>query len=293
MPVRTLLSVIALAALLLTGCAAPAAPAAAPADGPVLATVREAAAGLPGHTVYRPADLDALPERGVPVIAWANGACSDSNLSISGFLTGLAAHGYIVVANGAPEALPVETRPETTVARPELLTGALDWVLGGDALQGRADPERLAVAGTSCGGIEALLAAPDPRVGSVVALNTGFSERPRFGGHTRDAIAALHSPTLIVNGGPSDQAHANSRGDFAAMTVPSALVEVATAGHSGLSRGISDGDGDQQMIVAGIRLTVGWLRFTLDGDDRAGARFVGPGCGLCTEPGRTVTTKGL
>lgn len=291
-PVQTLLSAILLC-LAVAGCGTPP-PATAPAAGPVLGTVREAAAGLPGHTIYRPADLDALPEGGVPVVAWGNGACSTSNLPISGFLTGLAAHGFIVVANGAPDALPVETQPESTVARPDLLVAGIDWALGGagrDQLGARADPGRVAVAGTSCGGVEALLAGVDPRVGSVVGLNTGFSTTPRFGGHDRSRLAGLHSPALLLNGGPSDVAYANSRADFAAMPVPSVLVEAAKAGHSGVTRGISEGDGDQQMIVAGIALTADWLRFTLDGDERARTRFLGPGCGLCTPPDWTASAR--
>lgn len=294
---RKSLSATALCAVLATGCGTaaetPVTP--APASGPVFPTVREGAAGLPTHTVYRPANLADLPDAGVPVIAWGNGACSPSNLPISGFLTGLAANGYLVIANGAPDALPVERDPGTTDARPDLLVSGIDWALdsaeGREQLQGKADPDRIAVAGTSCGGIEALLAGSDPRVRSVVGLNTGFSTTPRFGGYDRTRLAALHSPTLLLNGGPADVAYANSRGDFDAITVPSVLVEAAKAGHSGVSRGISEGDGDQQMIMDGIRLTTDWLRFTLDDDQRARAQFLGPDCGLCAPPDWTVTAK--
>lgn len=296
---RTALSATVLCAALATACSAPAAPHAptltAPVPGPTLPTVREATAGLPGHTVYRPADLAELPDGGVPVIAWGNGGCSTSNLTISGYLTGLAAHGYIVIANGAPETQPVKTEPGTTLARPDLLTSGIDWALdpaaSGEQLRGKADPERVAVAGTSCGGIEALLAGADPRVRSVVGLNTGFSTTPRFGGHDRSRLSALHSPTLLLNGGPTDVAYDNSRGDFAASTVPSVLVEATKAGHSGITRGISEGDGDQPMLAAGLRVTTEWLRFTLDDDPEAESRFLGPDCGWCTTPDWTVQTR--
>ncbi|GAB2675696.1 hypothetical protein GCM10027271_41040 [Saccharopolyspora gloriosae] len=294
--VRIALAATALCAALATACspAAPPTPT-APVPEPALPTVREATAGLPGHTVYRPADLAEYPDGGVPLIAWGNGACSTSNLTISGYLTGLAAHGYIVIANGAPEAQPVRTEPGTTLARPDLLTAGIDWALdttaSGQQLHGKADPKRVAVAGTSCGGIEALLAGADPRVRSVVGLNTGFSTTPRFGGHDRGRLAALHSPTLLLNGGPTDVAYDNSRGDFAAITVPAALVEATKAGHSGISRGISEGDGDQPMLAAGLRVTTEWLRFTLDDDQQAKSRFLGPDCGWCTTPNWTVTTR--
>jgi hypothetical protein len=60
--------------------------------------IREAAPGLPGYTVYRPANLTGK----TPVVVWSNGACTVTNDTYVFFLTQIAAHGFVVVANGAP-----------------------------------------------------------------------------------------------------------------------------------------------------------------------------------------------
>ncbi|MFC5235481.1 hypothetical protein ACFPL3_27610 [Pseudonocardia zijingensis] len=255
----------------------------------VRATVREAAEGLPGHTVYRPADLRVLPRGGVPVIAYGNGACAASNLSAITFLTGLASQGYIVIANGAPDAFPVPSTPETTTAHPEALLAAIDWATTSREarrqLDGRAAPDRIGVLGHSCGGVEALAAGTDPRVGAVAGFNTGYLPEPAFGGYGRDRLAQLHSPTLLVNGGPDDVAYQNSIDNHALLTVPAALAGHATVGHSGLISG--------EQATTGWQVAADWFDYVLRGDERAGARFVGPDCGLCTEPEWTVETKGL
>jgi dienelactone hydrolase len=288
--VRTRLAVIAAAAALaaLTGPgAAHAATSAGTRD--VLATVREAAAGLPGHTVYRPADLRALPKDGVPVIAYGNGACAASNLSAITFLTGLASQGYLVIARGAPDAFPVPSSPGTTTARPDELVAAIDWATTSPEakrqLDGRVDPTRIGVLGHSCGGIEALVAGTDARVGAVAGFNTGYLPEPAFGGYGRDRLAQLHTPTLLVHGGPDDVAYQNSIDNYALLTVPAVLAGHATVGHSALISG--------EEATTGWQIAADWFDYVLRGDGRAGARFVGPDCGLCGEPEWAVESKGL
>lgn len=105
----------------------PKTPSAGASTPAVLPTVREAAEGLPGHTVYRPADLKALRKGSLPVIVYGNGACATSNLEGITFLTGLASQGYIVVANGAVDEFPVPNTPENTIAHPEALLAAAHW----------------------------------------------------------------------------------------------------------------------------------------------------------------------
>ena len=278
-----LATVAALAALAGPG-AAPAAP-----GRPVRDTVREAADGLPGHTVYRPADLRALPRGGVPVIAYGNGACAASNLPAVTFLTGLASQGYIVIAHGAPDSFPVPSSPETTTAHPEELLAAIDWATSSPAarrqLDGRVDPARIGVLGHSCGGIEALAAGTDPRIGAVAGFNTGYLPEPAFGGYGRDRLADLHSPVLLVHGGPDDVAYRNSIDNHRLLTVPAVLAGHESVGHSGLVSG--------EEATTGWQIAADWFDFALRGDRRAGATFLGDDCGLCAEPGWTVESKGL
>ncbi|NKY33002.1 alpha/beta hydrolase [Nocardia speluncae] len=257
-------------------------------------TVRDATTGLDGHTVFRPADLDTFPDSSVPVLAWANGGCRTSNISTTSFLSGIAAQGYIVIANGAPDEHPIEQLPDDTLARPDRLTDAIDWALGAGSEQfgGKADTEKIGVMGTSCGGVEALLAASDPRVDSVVGLNTGFFPRKRFG-YERTELDKIEVPTLLFNGGDKDQAKQNSIDNFELLDAPAVLVTQETAGHSGLTYGLDAGDTSGPMMIAGYTMVTDWFDYTLHASAEAEAQFAGPDCGLCTKPTWTVRAKNL
>ena len=98
---RLLSSLVALTALLVFSSAG-AGPGQVPAMDQYLDVVREAAPGLPGYTVYRPAELKAGPGKS-PVVVWSNGACATSNDSHLYFLSQVAAHGFVVIAHGAPD----------------------------------------------------------------------------------------------------------------------------------------------------------------------------------------------
>ncbi|WP_432933078.1 alpha/beta hydrolase family protein [Microbispora sp. CA-135349] len=255
----------------------------------VLPTVREAAEGLPGHTVYRPADLKALRKGSLPVIVYGNGACATSNLEGITFLTGLASQGYIVVANGGVDEFPVPNTPENTIAHPEALLAAAHWATESKQARkqfdGRADTTRVGVLGHSCGGVEALAAGTDPIFDAVAGFNTGYFADPAFGGYGRDRLAGLHTPTLLVNGGPDDVAYQNSIDNYALLKVPAALVSDTAAGHTGLIAGLE--------ATKGWQVAADWFNYVLRGDRAAGARFVGPACGLCGEDGWKVESKGL
>lgn len=267
----------------------PKTPSAGASTRAVLPTVREAAEGLPGHTVYRPANLKALPKNSLPVIVYGNGACATSNLEAITFLTGLASQGYIVVANGGVDEFAVPNTPENTIAHPEALLAAAHWATGskqsGKQFDGRVETTRVGVLGHSCGGVEALAAGTDPMIDAVAGFNTGYFKEPAFGGYGRDRLADLHTPTLLVNGGPDDVAHQNSIDNYALLDVPAALVSGTAAGHTGLIAGLE--------ATKGWQVAADWFDYVLRGDRAAGARFVGPGCGLCTEDGWKVESKGL
>lgn len=247
-------------------------------DAPV---VREATEGLDGHTLFRPANANGP----LPVVLWGNGACRDAHFGYTAFLTGLAARGYAVIAVGGPG----ESSTTGESEQPERLIAALDWVEGQDQF----DASKIATAGTSCGGLEALLAGADPRVGSILALNTGFWPEGRSD-KLKSSIAdidAVTAPTLILYGGDEDKAAENARANFDRTAAPTVLVSFEGVGHSGLTYGIREGDNDMGIIIEAVALAAGWFDMTLmDGSD---AQFVGEGCTYCGTEGFTVQSKGF
>ncbi|OZC53677.1 hypothetical protein CH267_15850 [Rhodococcus sp. 06-621-2] len=294
-----LMSLAALCVVVVTGCSTQSeattsdsdAPAVSSADG-YYGTTREATADLAEHTVYRPSDLSAFEEASLPVLAWANGGCKNSTLSLASFLGGVASQGYIVIANGGLNELPVDTPAGTTDAQPDKLIDAIDWVSESEAatqqLDGRADTSKIGVFGTSCGGVEALVAGSDPRVKSIIGLNTGLFPEKRFG-YERTVLNDITVPTLIFNGGPTDVAYQNSIDSYQLLKSPAVLVSNSAAGHSGLTYGWREGEGsDGQLMIDGYTMAGDWFDYTLNGDSAAKDRFVGPDCGICTTEGWEV-----
>src|SRR5690606_27031645 len=119
---------------------------------------------LPTHTVFRPRDLDAFGgERRLPILAWGNGACANSPWEHVNFLSEVASHGFLVVAIGPMPEEGERTDEKSTASQ---LLDAVDWAVArnGDRDSpyfGRVDTARVAVSGMSCGGLQALEAAPD------------------------------------------------------------------------------------------------------------------------------------
>ncbi|MFY0635343.1 MAG: hypothetical protein JXQ91_16145 [Vannielia sp.] len=268
---------------------------AAPALAENGATLREATEGLAGFTVIRPAELSGYEANSLPVMIWANGGCRSSHFSRIAYLTGVAQAGYVVVAVGAPDDTSDEGGPE----QPARIIAALDWLNSTEAatqLDGKLDTEAVTASGTSCGGLEALLAAKDDRVTSVLALNSGFFPEGVPGREGRVDIrelAAVHVPTLIFNGGPEDIAHDNSILNFEQIDAPALLVSLEGVGHSGLTLGLENNSPSATALFKGIRLTTDWLDFTLKGDEAAGARFLAESCAYCGTDGWSIRAKGF
>lgn len=273
--------------------AAPPAPPAAAVFHPV---VREPAARTGDYaaeyTVYRPADLDRVRGR-LPVVVFGNGACRHtSNDELLTLETLLAAHGFVVVAVGGFDepALTENGSPE-----PEVLLDAITWAdrendRRGSELRNKLDTHRIGVTGHSCGGIEALVAGADPRVKSVLSLDSGFFADGTLG-YGRENLRKLHTPVLFADGGPADVAYPNSEANFDLVTVPAVRVTNPAAGHTGFVYGQRDGNPDSSVREEAVRVLVDWFDFTLTGNRTARGSFLGAGCGLCTTPGWTVTAK--
>lgn len=277
--------------------ARPAAGQARPAIEEFHPVVREAARHTDGHasayTVFRPTVVPASTGK-LPVVVFGNGACRDSANSYIGTHTLLAAHGFLVVAVGAYDE---PDRDNDGTPRPEVLLDGITWAerentRPGSPLRGRIDTGRIAVAGHSCGGLEALVAAADPRVRSVASLNSGFFADGSWG-YGREELNNLHTPALFVDGGPDDVAFANNRANYDLADVPAVRASNPSAGHSGLWRGMRDGDFDGTIHEEAVAVLVQWLDFTLNGNRAARDHFVGEDCGLCATDGWDVTSKGF
>jgi hypothetical protein len=141
---------------------------------------------LPNHVIYAP-KVPPPPGVKMPVLLWGNGGCTSSGTPYGMFLTEVASHGYIAIANGPPGGAP----PSLDQPRGSMLPGpdgkqiyskqsakgngqskvqdmldAQDWVVKGNAKKfGNVDIDSFITGGSSCGGLEAYSASyNNPRV---------------------------------------------------------------------------------------------------------------------------------
>jgi hypothetical protein len=262
------------------------------------AAMKEEVASLPRHVVYRPKDLAALGTTKLGVVAWGNGGCSDDAASSRFHLLEIASHGYLVIASGrilsGPGAPPREPRaaagaaPQGQLPPPRTqvsdLTDAVDWALAentrtGSPYFGRIDPALIAYSGWSCGGVQALQVAKDPRVKTLVIHNSGvLNNGPTNMTGTsvgKEVLQTLHTPVIYIEGGPKDIAYENGMDDFKRIThVPVAMANLQV-GHGGTFNEPNGG--------AAASVAVSWLNWQLRGDAQSAKRFVGEDCGLCKD----------
>ncbi|GAB7045345.1 hypothetical protein JCM9534A_04710 [Catenuloplanes indicus JCM 9534] len=226
----------------------------------------ETSAGLPNHTVYRPQNL---PAERLPVLVWGNGGCASNGTAQVNFLREIASHGFLVIANGAPNG------SGSTSAR--MLTESIDWAVAenarsGSRYYGRIDTSAVAVAGFSCGGLEAYAVSDDPRVTTTLIFSSGL---------LTDAddyqLRRLTKPIAYFIGGPGDIAYPNAVDDWGKL--PSGLP--AFMGNLNVGHG---GTYDQPNGGEFGRVAVLYLKWRLKGDVSAGTAFAGAGCGLCGGP---------
>lgn len=261
---------------------------------------------LPTHTLYRPRELRAAGK--LPIIAFGNGACVNVGNRFRYFLTEIASHGYFILAIGqrGPQSAewqvsldpdnplpPSERLPATTAAQ---LTDAIDWALAENARRGspyynRLDPRKIAVMGQSCGGLQAVSAGADRRVGSVVVLNSGTFAPDRkwllgTGDANKESLRRIHAPTAWISGDETDQAFPNSNADYAAFTNAPAL----RAWHRGTGHSTHYREPHGGLFSP---VVVEWLDWTLKHRATAARTFTGPACTLCKEEGWNVQTKGF
>jgi hypothetical protein len=290
-------------------------------SGPYPAII-EGDPGMPGHTIYRPQNLSAFSEKNsLPVVAWGNGGCANSSTFYAPFLAEIASQGFLVVAIGpyTPGAAPSRGgmgggAGMGSGTKSAQLIEALDWATAENKRQDgkyyqKLNPSKFAVFGHSCGGLQALEVAPDPRISTVLVMDSGIfgpggapkmgpppggaipgaapqagapqggaPKMPAMGGAMsvgKDVLQKLHSPVIYIIGGEKDIAYPQAVDDFAKIDkVPVAMANL-DVGHGGT---YSQPNGGEFGKVA-----VSWLKWQLKKDETAGKMFSGESCGLCKD----------
>jgi dienelactone hydrolase len=266
--------------------------------------LKEETPTLPEHVIYRPADLGKLGAHKLGVYVFGNGACSDDGASARLHLLEIASHGYLAIAPGrirngpgttAPPSEPAPSPPPAPGAPPRLpkpptsaadLTSALDWALAQNAdskspYYGKIDAKAIAISGFSCGGLQALEIASDPRVKTLIVMNSGIFNDTTMGitgiEVSKSLLEKIHTPTFYILGGETDIAYANGMDDFSRIRhVPAYLANLKGVGHGGTYWEPNGGKAAAAVVA--------WLDWQLRGDAKAAKMFVGEDCGLCRDP---------
>jgi dienelactone hydrolase len=288
----------------------------APPSGPYPVVI-EHDQRLATHTVYRPATLGPSKHS---VLVWGEGGCAKNGLTFPEFLSEIASHGFVVVADGppvmpaprgqagpggaagagqgagrgaapgagAPRGQARGGTPASINADGRPLTAAIDWLAreaadSGSRFYQKVDTTRVAAMGMSCGGLMAYNISADPRVATVGIWNSGLLQPD-------DKIyAGLHSPVIIVTGGESDIAYANGKRDFEVMParVPVFYGVYPSIGHGGT---YNEDNGGAFGVAA-----VAWLKWQLMNDTSAKGKghFVGSPCALCANPQWKTDSRSL
>lgn len=276
--------------------------------GPYAVTV-ETDPGLPTHTIYRPADLTPFKgDTALPIVSWGNGACANAGRLFEVFLTQVASHGYLVISIGPKDApLPAfaanrdrvqsgEPQVPLPASKDEQLIHAIDWALKENERKDssyyqRLDPERIAVMGQSCGGLQTIAVSGDPRIKTSVLWNSGTfpsgadSIATRLSSAKKEDLQKLHAPIAYFIGGPSDIAYPQAEDDFQKINHVPIFKGNLNVGHGGTFRHPGAGWFGE--------VGVAWLDWQLKGDPKAAKYFVGKDCTLCTNPLWHVEKKGI
>ena len=276
-------------------------------SGPYPAT-REEPASLPTHTIYRPADLAHSPK--LPVLLWANGGCRNTSVEFTRFLGELASHGYLVIAigrgnipflviHGSIQAVADQKdsngNPQI-VSDPASMIRGLDWAIAENArrdspLFGKIDTAKVATLGQSCGGPQAFKAAHDPRITTVIALNSSFptiSAPTMVGGGNDESWLAdkLTIPAALFNGGPADGGYTGAEQCYKSLPpkLPALKASLTSVGHTGAY---------PMPDLRWSTAVLAWLDWQLKGDTHALADFTGPTCALCKDPDWWIDSQNL
>jgi len=262
--------------------------------------VREEPDTLPTNTIFYPKDLAKVKGK-MPILSFANGACSGQPLELTEVYTELASQGYFVATIG---------RIGGTVNGGDLSLQIkfIDWAIAENGRKGspfynKLDTNKIGISGQSCGGVMAIRNAADPRVSTVLILNSGIfipgtQPAPRGGAPAgapggrgggpmdvgKEALKGFHTPVAYLLGGPKDIAYANGLDDVAKIEGVPVFMGSTNVGHLATYGSPSGGEFG--------KIAVDWFNYQLKGDKNGGKTFVGPECRLCTNPLWEVKRKG-
>ena len=244
---------------------------------------------LAAHTLFVPADLSPFGKKNpLPVLVWGNGACTNSPWEHYKFLNEIASHGFLVIATGyIPMTDDPYRGPMSTSAQQ---IESIDWILAknaekGSPYYGRIDTEHIAAAGMSCGGLQTLDNATDPRLATIMICNSGLFINPRTAVPNmpmpaKERLQEIEVPVIYILGGPEDIAYENGMDDFHRLTKVPAFAANYPVGHGGTYRQPHGGEFTVPAIA--------WLQWQLKGDAEAAKLFQGEPCGLSLREGWTI-----
>lgn len=279
---------------------------------------------LAQFTIFRPSDMSLITDKTkLPIIAWGNGGCENSPRGHLNFLSEVASHGYLVIAIGP---IPGESSgqrggagmmgggmpggmmggrgtrgagaPAAATSDPNAksqLTQAIDWAIAQDSNEAsiyykKLDTKKIAVAGMSCGGIQAYQAAPDARVSTVMICNSGLfsSGGGGMGGMPnlpKSHLEKVHGSIIFILGGESDMAYPNGMDDFAKLEKIPAFASNLGVGHGGTYMQPHGGDF--------AKVATAWLQWQLKADADAAKMFEGEPCGVAKMEGWSIQKKNI
>lgn len=242
--------------------------------------------GIAAGTIFRPMDLGGAEK--YPIFAWGEGGCAQDGLSNAAVMGEIASHGYFVIADGTPNGTSMGSLGGDTVAMGKPLLAYIDWAIAENdkpcsAYYQSLDTTKVAANGFSCGGLMAEGTAGDSRITTWGLNSSGLLSA------NQNFLKTVHTPVLIVLGGPSDIAYENGERDYtsiAALGVPIMLFS-KDIGHGGDLFSSRGGDF--------TKIDLAWLDWQLKGDTTATGKgvLVGSTCTYCTNSAWEKKSMGI
>ena len=165
--------------------------------------------------------------------------------------------------------MPAGGAPMSVATESYQMFQALDWITNkaGDQnseYYGAVNTNQVAVMGMSCGGCQAIYASCDPRVKTLVVLNSGMGTMTLANASAVN-VRAIHTPTVYITGGEADIAYKNAEVDYNTLkNVPVSWVNLPV-GHGGTYAEEFGGEFS--------RMTRAWLDYVFKGHNEGERLF--------------------